>query len=278
VPRRHGPDELRVEWQPGRLERRLVAPEAQVGRADLFTLIGVGTDERDTPSPDGEQVFDRCLRGAHVVHGHVVRRAPEHALAEHDEGKGGAEQMTIVLSESFRAEQEPVGQPQTSGARDGGDLAVAVAAGLLDQDAEVVLLRGSDDGVGELGEVVLPQFGDGESDDSGAAGAQSSCGQVGAISQFLDGGEHAQPGGLPDVGVVVDHVRHGLDRDAGHARHVVHRRAHACLLDTSSCGVQSRILGPLTCVRPSPSGHRAPLLTGARRVAIVAFIAKSTTL
>ena len=88
-------------------------------------------------------------------------------------------------------------------------------------DVELVTRGGADDRVRQLREVDLTQFRDREADDARLARSQSPCRQIGAVVQLGDGGEDAVPGGCADVGIVVDDVRHRLDRHAGYSCHVM---------------------------------------------------------
>jgi hypothetical protein len=185
----------------------------------------VGADHGDAAPADAEQVLGRGARRLDVLHRDVVGRAAEDALAEQHEGEGDVEQVDVVLTEAFGAEQDAVGQPQTL-AGERGELAVAGRAGLVDDDADVVHGGRPDDGIRQLGEIVLAQLGDRQADDSGLAGTQAAGREVRPVVELRDRGEHPLAGRRTHVGVVVDDVRNGLDRDAGNEGDVMKRRRH----------------------------------------------------
>jgi hypothetical protein len=90
-----------------------------------------------------------------------------------------------------------------------------------------VLLGGANDGVRQFREVILAQLRNREADDPGLAGAQAARREIRPVVQLGDRTEHALARGRSYMREVVDDVRDGLDRDAGHPGDVVHRGDHA---------------------------------------------------
>ncbi len=183
-------------------------------------LDGVGADHGDAASADVDEVFGGGASGLDVLHRHVVGRAPEDALAEQDQREVHVEKVDILLAQPLGTEQDAVGEPESlAGQR--REFAFAGRAGLVDDDPHAVHFGRPDDRVGEFGEVVLAKFRDRQTDDPGLAGTQATSGEVRAVVELRDRGEHALAGRRTHVRVVIDDVGHRLDRDAGDAGDVM---------------------------------------------------------
>ena len=73
----------------------------------------------------------------------------------------------------------------------------------------------------------------------GPARDEGTCGEVAPVAELGDRGEYPSAGLGPDVGVVVEHARHGDVRDAGDRRDVVHvgrTLGHGAIMATASGG------------------------------------------
>ena len=220
--RRVADDRLVVRHARG-LERLPVAAQSQPGRPDHLALVRA--DDGDAPPPGTQQELGRRPRRLDVLHRDVVGGPVEDPLAEHHQRVRHVEAVDVVLPHAERAEDEPVGHLQPRAAQE-LELAVAVAAGLLHEHHDAGLLSGLDDGCRELGEVAQPEFGHRERDRPGAAGPQAPGREVRGVPELGDRALDPFPRGGPDVRVVVDDVRHGLDRHAREPCDIVQRRRH----------------------------------------------------
>src|SRR5439155_13914928 len=79
---------------------------------------------------------------------------------------------------------------------------------------------------GQLGEVRVVQLRDGQRQHAGALGSQVAGGQVGPVTEPLDGRLDLRPGDLADVWIVVDDVGHRLDGDPGEGGHILQAHGH----------------------------------------------------
>ncbi len=75
------------------------------------------------------------------------------------------------------------------------DLAFASGARLVHEYRDIPPLGRADNGVGELGEVVLTKLRDRESDDPGLARTQPARREIGAVVEFGDRRAHSVAGG-----------------------------------------------------------------------------------
>ena len=83
----------------------------------------------------------------------------------------------------------------------------------------------------DLDEERVHQIGDDDAERVGAAEAEAAGDGVALVAELFDLGEDAGAGRLADVGVVVQHLRDGRDRDAELAGDPLHRgRVHAVLV------------------------------------------------
>src|SRR5690606_24780331 len=190
-------------------------------------------DHRDASTAGFEQET-RGRRGRfRVLHRDVVNGPAEDPLAEDDHGVVDAEQIRILLPHAEGAEDQTVGELPTR-ARQHGDLAIPIPAGLLDLHRQAMPLGALDDRFGELGEVTQAEFGNHEADDSAPAGAEAACGEVGLVVELVDRALHPSTALRAHTLVVVDHVRDRLDGDAGEFRDVVQGYRHLRLPRSSS--------------------------------------------
>ncbi|CAM5253578.1 hypothetical protein SALBM135S_07309 [Streptomyces alboniger] len=208
--------------------RQLLAPalEAQVGGA--VGGVGAGAEVGDVRAAPADQVAHRRAGRGDVVDRDVVVRQVVLALAEQDERHVVVAPAQIVLGQFQGAEDQAVDHPGPEPLAD-QDLLLPLTAGVVEQHGDVVLGRRVDHRAGQLGEVGVAEFGDGERDDAGAPFPQVTGGQVGPVTQLVDGLLHTCPHRRGDVLVLVHHVRDGLDRDARVFRDVLETHPHVHL-------------------------------------------------
>jgi hypothetical protein len=184
-------------------------------------------------------VARRGLRTGDVLHGDVVDWSAEDALAEQNERKVDVQHSDIVVAEAQGAEQQPVSElPPRAG--ENLPLAIRIAAGLLDEHNHLVPVGDGDHLVGQLGEVRETQLRNSQADRSRSARTQRSRGEIRAISELVDRSQNPGAGRLGDVRVIMDDVRHRLERDAGEFGDIAQGRGHSATVVTRGGAVLSR--------------------------------------
>ena len=224
VPRLGVADEGGVVLEARGLDGLAIALEPEPGRADDLALVRA--DEGDAASPRRDQVLGRGAGGLDVLHADVVVLGVEDPLAEEHERVGHTQRCGIRLLDAERAEDEPVGHGEARAAQQ-LELAGGVASGLLDEHDDAGGLGRRDHRAGEFAEVGEAEVGHGQRDGAGAAGAKASRGQVRLVAELGDRLFDTALRRRADVRIVVDDVRHRLDRDARDSRHVVQCHGHS---------------------------------------------------
>ena len=179
-----------------------------------------------------------------VVDRHVVGRAAGDPLPQQHERAAGADRGEVLGVEGDRGEDHAV-DPVAGVALRRLALPLRATARLVDQHGVAARRGGGDERVGQGAEVGLVDPRHGEGEDVAPPALQLAPDHRGPVVQLVDGLEHPPPGLGRDVRALVDHVRHGLQRDP--------RQGGDVLDPCGSDGVRDahEITAPSACRRPA---------------------------
>jgi hypothetical protein len=191
----------------------------------LGGLARLGADRGDAAPPPRDQVLDGLLGRSDVVDRDVVEVDVRDPFAEQHDRPLRRRRRQVARSEPERAQDHPVHQVGAHVVQR-LEFTLAQSVGLFDQHGPGVLRRGGDDQARHLCEVRRLELGQRQRDQPRAAAAQVPGRQVRPVAELLDRPQDLLAGVRADVGVVVDHVRDGLDRHPCGCRDVSHRCCH----------------------------------------------------
>ena len=178
-------------------------------------------DDGDAPASEFDESCGGVAEAGGVLGQDAVVGVEPQVLANDDERVVDVDVGGVAGVQVQRTEDQTVGQG-TERAVEHVELGLAVHAGGVEDDVLAPDPRLLHDIRGEFGEVGHPRVGNGQADDVAVPLTQVLGRHVERVAEFVDGGEDLGPRGVADERVVVDHIRHGFDRDAGAACHVVH--------------------------------------------------------